>query len=87
MLVVWWLLAAATSPDYFALVDGLLTSWIGGLVLILALGALWYHFFNGIRHLVWDTGAALNLDMVQKSGWAVLGAAAAMTVITLIAAF
>ena len=87
MLVVWWFLAAARGPDYFAFVDGLLTSWIGGLVLILSLAALWYHFFNGIRHLVWDTGAGFELDQVHKSGIAVLAAAGVMTVITLIVAF
>ena len=47
MLVVWWFMAAATSPEYFDLVDGLLTSWIGTLVMIVSLAALWYHFFNG----------------------------------------
>ena len=29
VLLVWWLIAAATSPEYFAVVDGLLTSWLG----------------------------------------------------------
>lgn len=87
VLVVWWLLAAATSSEHFARIDGLMTSWLGGLVLIFALLALWYHFFSGIRHLVWDTGAAFDLDTVHKSGLAVLAAAAVMTVVTLIAAF
>ncbi|MEE8454346.1 MAG: succinate dehydrogenase, cytochrome b556 subunit, partial [Limibaculum sp.] len=32
VLVVWWLIAAATGPEYFATVDGLLTSWVGLLV-------------------------------------------------------
>ena len=59
-------------PGDFAFVDGLLTSWIGGLVLIVSLAALWYHFFNGIRHLVWDTGAGFDLDQLQKSGLAVI---------------
>jgi succinate dehydrogenase / fumarate reductase cytochrome b subunit len=87
VLVVWWFLAAATSPDYFATVDGLMTSWIGGLVLIGLLAALWYHLLNGIRHLVWDTGAAFDLDQVQKGGIAVLVATGVMTVFTLIVAF
>ena len=87
VLVVWWFLAAATGPDYFAFVDGWLTSWLGGLVLLAALAALWYHFFNGIRHLVWDAGRGFDLDHVHKSGLAALGAAAVMTVITWIAAY
>ena len=87
VLVVWWFLAAAGDPDTFAFVDGLLTSWIGGLVLLAALAALWYHFFSGIRHLVWDAGVGFELDTAHKAGIGVLVAAAVMTVITWIAAY
>ena len=54
--------------------------------MFLLMAALWYHFFNGIRHLVWDTGAAFDLDQVHTGGLAVLGATAVMTVITLMIA-
>lgn len=87
ILGVWWFLAAATNPAYFALVDGILTSWFGGLVLVLSAIALWYHFCNGIRHLVWDAGYGFDLDMVQKSGVAVGAGTAILTLLTLIAAF
>ena len=33
-------------------------------ILFLALVSLWYHFFNGIRHLIWDTGAGFGLDQL-----------------------
>jgi succinate dehydrogenase / fumarate reductase cytochrome b subunit len=84
LLVVWWFLAAARGPDAFAFADGLLTSWLGGLVLIACLVALWYHFFNGIRHLIWDSGAWFDLEQVRVGGLAVLAATAVMTVVTLI---
>ena len=87
LLVVWWFLAASTSAEYFETVDGLITSWIGGLVLIGSLFALWYHFCNGIRHLVWDTGRGFELEQVKRSGKLVIGAAAVLTILTLIAAF
>jgi len=48
LLVVWWLVAAATGPAYFALVDGLLTSWVGLVVLLGSAFALCYHTANGI---------------------------------------
>ncbi|MFO1209874.1 MAG: succinate dehydrogenase, cytochrome b556 subunit [Amaricoccus sp.] len=86
VLIVWWFLAAASSPGYFGMVDGLLTSWIGTLVMLVSLGAFWYHFFNGIRHLVWDTGTALEIGGLRNAGYAVMAAAAIMTVITLIVA-
>ncbi len=87
VLGVWWFLAAASSPDYFAFVDELITSWIGGVLMIGLLGALWFHFCNGIRHLIWDAGYGFEIDTVQKSGLATLVGAGALTVITLIAAF
>jgi len=83
VLVVWWFIAGAMSPDYFATVDGLLTSWLGLLVLTGSMWALWYHFLNGIRHLVWDIGRGLDLDMVAKSGWAVLAGSVALSLITI----
>lgn len=31
-----------------------------------------YHFFNGIRHLLWDTGKFLSIKEVYATGWAML---------------
>ncbi len=87
ILVVWWFLAAASGAESFDFADGLITSWIGGLVLILATAGLWYHFANGVRHLFWDAGYGFELPMVRKSAIAVGVATAVMTVITLIVAF
>ena len=33
LLVVWWFLAAATGEGYFDVVNGILTSWFGDLVM------------------------------------------------------
>jgi succinate dehydrogenase / fumarate reductase cytochrome b subunit len=87
MLVVWWFMAAATGPGYFYFVDGLLTSWLGMLVMWISLAALWYHFFTGVRHLVWDAGEGLDKAMIRPSSIAVLVAAGVMTVLTLVIAF
>ena len=87
VLVVWWFLAAARGPERFAFADWLLTSWIGGLVLILSVIALWFHFCNGIRHLIWDTGAGFDIHGLQRAGYMVIAATAVLTVITLIVAW
>lgn len=87
ILVVWWFMAAATGPEYFATVDGLITSWIGGLILILSLFALWYHFCNGIRHLYWDTGRGIDLETAKTSGMYVVGGSVVLTILTIFAAF
>lgn len=84
LLVVWWLLAAATGPDYFATADAVLTSWFGDLVLTLSLWALWYHALAGVRHLIWDTGRGLDLDTADKLSWAVIGGSVALTLVTLV---
>lgn len=68
LLIVWWFLAAATSPAYFNYVDGWLTSWLGVLVLVGSLLAFWFHFFNGLRHLRWDAGLGMGKGEVARSG-------------------
>ena len=83
LLGVWWFLGLAGGPERFASVDGILTGWFGGLILILSMVALWYHCFNGVRHLVNDAGYFLEREDLQRSSIAVLAATAVMSVITL----
>ena len=84
LLVVWWFLAAATSPEAFARADGVITSWFGNLVMTLSLWALWYHTLAGLRHLIWDTGRGLDIDTAEKMGWAAFGGSVLLTVLTLL---
>jgi len=85
VLVVWWFLAAATSAEYFATVDGLMTSWLGDLVLFLSMMALWYHLANGIRHLIWDTGAGFGDEKVTRSALGGMLLAAVLAFVSVIA--
>ncbi|KAG1719375.1 cytochrome b subunit of succinate dehydrogenase, Sdh3p [Suillus occidentalis] len=39
-----------------------------------------FHFWNGLRHLSWDTGKFLSLKGAYRAGYAVLGATAVSTV-------
>ena len=86
ILLVWWLVAAASGPDAYDGVANFLGSWIGLLLLFGWTAALFYHLCNGIRHLVWDTGQALDLKSTYLGGWLVVGATAVLTVATWIAA-
>ncbi|MEM9724518.1 MAG: succinate dehydrogenase, cytochrome b556 subunit [Pseudomonadota bacterium] len=79
VLVVWWLFAAATGPDAFAVADNFLSSWLGGFVLLGSLFALSYHFLNGVRHLFWDAGYGFEIRNVTLSGWAVVIGSFVMT--------
>lgn len=85
LLVVWWFLAAATSPSAFAMADGVLTSWFGDLVMTLSLWGLWYHLLAGVRHLIWDQGVGLDLETAYKLGYAVIGGSVVLTVLTIFA--
>ena len=84
VLIVWWFAAGAFSAGYFDVVDGLLTSILGHLVLIGSLAALWYHMLNSIRHLVWDTGRFMEVETVEKTSYAVFAGTVVLTALTLI---
>ncbi|HUZ64791.1 MAG TPA: succinate dehydrogenase, cytochrome b556 subunit [Acetobacteraceae bacterium] len=80
LLLVWWLVAAASSAGAFALAQGFIGSWIGLLLLFGWTLALFYHLCNGIRHLAWDAGFGFELPSVHATGIAVLVAAVVLTV-------
>jgi succinate dehydrogenase / fumarate reductase, cytochrome b subunit len=84
VLIVWWLVAAATGPEYFAFVDAILRSWFGKLVFLGSIWAVWYHFLAGLRHLYYDSGRGLDIPTAEKLGWAVIGGSAVLTVITIL---
>jgi succinate dehydrogenase / fumarate reductase cytochrome b subunit len=82
LLLVWWLVAAASGPEAFATVQGFIGSILGRLLLFGWTLALFYHLCNGIRHLFWDAGYGFELDVAYRSGLAVLGASVALTLIS-----
>ena len=84
LMIVWWFLAAAISPEYFAFADGLITSWFGDLIMVLSLWALWYHSLAGIRHLIWDNAIGLEIETAEKMGWAVIGGSVVLTLLTIV---
>jgi succinate dehydrogenase / fumarate reductase cytochrome b subunit len=81
-LTVWWFLAAATSPAYFDVVDGIVTSFVGDLIMFGSLWALWYHTLAGVRHLIWDNAAMLDIPTAEKLGWAVVIGSFILTALT-----
>jgi succinate dehydrogenase cytochrome b subunit len=85
ILLVSWVGAAADGPQPYAAFQGFMGSWLGLLLLFGWSVALFYHLCNGIRHLWWDTGRGLELTSVYASGWTVVIATAALTIIAWIA--
>ncbi len=56
VLLVWWLLAAASGPSAYATFQSAAGSFLGLIVLFGYTWALIHHALGGIRHLIWDTG-------------------------------
>jgi succinate dehydrogenase / fumarate reductase cytochrome b subunit len=84
LLAVWWLLAAATSDEYFAVADAVATSWFGDLVFTASLWAIWYHNLAGLRHLLFDAGRGLDIPTAEKLGWACIIGSVVLTAITIL---
>ncbi len=80
LLLVWWLIAAATGPEAYDTVQGFIGSIIGRLLLLGWTFALFYHLANGIRHLAWDTGRGFELATAYSSGWLVVIASVVLTI-------
>ena len=84
ILFVLWLIAAATSEANFLLMDAVISSWLGQLVLLGSLWALWYHTLAGIRHLIWDHAVWLDINRSRLLGWAVVFGSFVLTFLTIL---
>ena len=84
LMITWWFLAAAAGPDAFAVADGFVRSWFGKLIFLGSIWALWYHTLAGIRHLVWDQGVGLRIDVAEKLGWGVIAGSVVLSLLTVI---
>ena len=87
LLLVWWLLAAASGPSDFALAQAFWYSWIGRLLLLGWSWSLFFHLCNGIRHLFWDAGWGYELKTAYTSGWLVVGSSVVLTLVAWIAGY
>jgi succinate dehydrogenase / fumarate reductase cytochrome b subunit len=72
LLLVAMLVALAQGEGAWQQFLGFARSWPVKLWLVLLLVAFSYHFANGIRHLVWDTGRGLERHQARASARLVL---------------
>lgn len=77
-----WLLMLAFAPEKYNEFSECLRSPAGYVFLVGFTMALYYHFCNGIRHLLWDTGAGFELKTIKWTGPFVILASLILTLIT-----
>lgn len=83
VLFVAWLVALASGPEVFGLVNGFAGSLLGKAMMVAAAFGLGWHAANGVRHLFWDAGKGFSIPAAESSAWLVIlfalavGAAAA----------
>lgn len=82
-LLLWWLIAVSSGPEAYQALLGCFSGWLGKLALVACVLSLAYHLFNGIRHLVWDTGRALEIRSAYTAGWLVLAATVLLSAVLL----
>jgi succinate dehydrogenase / fumarate reductase cytochrome b subunit len=73
-VLIWWLAALNGGPEDYQNMMNSLSGMLGKLLAVAAVFSISFHFFNGIRHLIWDTGRMLDITNAYRSGWLVLAA-------------
>jgi len=74
-------MALASGPAAYASAMNALGSPLAKLLLVGFTFSFVYHFCNGIRHLVWDTGHGLERAQARRSGAVVVVAALLLTAV------
>ena len=81
LLIAWWFWSIMNGADSYASAHGFFNSWFGQLLMFLWTLCIFYHLCNGIRHLIWDAGMALEIEQAYLAGKVVVGAAVVLTLV------
>jgi len=86
LLLAWWLISAATGPDYYNYVVSWFATWPAKIILLGYTWALMHHMLGGLRHFVWDTGYGYDLKTIDLLSWGSLAGSLILTAFIWIAA-
>ena len=67
-----WLIALGMGAEAYGAVTALLVSPLGLIALVGWTFCLMWHSANGIRHLFWDAGRGLDLQIAERTAYAVI---------------
>ena len=79
---VMWLLVVAGGPQIYSSFMECFKSPVGQILLFGWSFSFFYHFFCGIRHLLWDAGYFLTIKGVYSTGRIAIGLALVLTLAT-----
>jgi succinate dehydrogenase / fumarate reductase, cytochrome b subunit len=79
LLLVWWLMAAASGPMAYQKFLNVATAWYGQLFLIALSWGFLQHACSGLRHLYLDTGRGYDLKANRLSSMATFLASGLLT--------
>ncbi len=77
-----WLVALAEGRDSYTTFIGWFHNPVGQILLFGWTWAFFYHFWCGIRHLLWDSGLFLTIKGVYTTGWIAVGISTFATAMT-----
>ena len=72
VMIAFWVVALALSHNIFASYQAWLGSLLGKVLLAGWSFSLFFHWANGIRHLLWDVGWGYEIERVYMTGWIVV---------------
>ena len=72
VMIAFWVVALALSHNIFASYQAWLGSLLGKVLLAGWSFSLFFHWANGIRHLLWDAGWGYEIKRVYITGWIVV---------------
>ncbi|RIA56800.1 succinate dehydrogenase, cytochrome b556 subunit [Dichotomicrobium thermohalophilum] len=81
IVLAWWLIAAASGPDYYAVAMDWIGSVLGYIILLGLSWSVFHHALGGLRHFLWDTGRGFEIPTVLRLSWATLFGSLTLTVL------
>jgi succinate dehydrogenase / fumarate reductase cytochrome b subunit len=87
LLLVWWLIAAASGPNSYASVQWFMGTIVGRLTLLGYTWALLHHGLGGVRHLIWDLGYGFGPSEREWLARATLFGSIALTIVVWIVGY
>ena len=86
-LLTWWLVAISLGPEAYSTVETFFSSLPGRALLFLFTWALIHHMLGGIRHLIWDTGTALDKTSIEVAAWLTILSSTVITILIWVAGY